>query len=141
MKTAPLLHQGKPMTSALRVRFGTYPTGTAADVIPSVVLQSTETVYGLLRRGEVVQGYLEPGDGTRYDLVLTPVGEGAPHAPQPGLIVSRMVGGRVLGCAVLWDWTSEPNEFQIEEAAAKLCNGNEWSMKLLAWWITELLAF
>lgn len=132
-----LIYRDKPMASEMHVRVGTY--GPTAYGGTGIMLYQIENVRAALRRGEVVQGYIEPGDATRYDFVLTPVGDGAPHRPQPGLIVTRLTSGHINACAVLWDWTTGASAFQREEAAAKLSKGNEWSAKLIDWWLGELL--
>lgn len=93
----------------------------------------------LLKMGNAQHVYLEPGDYTRYELVLTPIEAGSTHKPQPGLLVTRLLGGRVHGDpAILWDWPTGASEFQIEEAAVLLSDGNQWAMILFMWWLALL---
>lgn len=100
-----------------------------ANIGPDVLLQ-------LLHQGMQVHVQLEPGDGTRYDLLLTwlPAVRTAFHLgdeARDGLLVTRVVGGQVVGSAV-YGWFSYG-------AIARIANGNEWSAELLSWWLDELL--
>lgn len=77
-----------------------------------------------MRREDAVRVVLEPGDGTRYDLVLARVG-GA-------LFLTRYVGGDSAGTELV-------NEWSAATVARILSCGNSWSEQLLAWWLRELL--
>lgn len=80
---------------------------------------------------------LEPGDATRYDLLITwGVAHTSAFGLSPGqscesLIVLRLVSGEVRG-ATLFGWMNYG-------AVAQIANGNEWSATLLTWWLDEFL--
>lgn len=77
-----------------------------------------------LRGEDAARVVLEPGDGTRYDLVLARV--------RGGLFLTRYVGGDPIGTELVTAWT-------VDEAAALLRNSNAWSAQLLAWWLRQVL--
>lgn len=120
MKT--LAYRGSPLTTDTL-----YP--------PTRETIELDELRATLKGGHHTYVHYEPGDYTRYDLVLTPIAQ----ANQRAVIVTRLVGGYIAGCAVLWDWERRGHdEFAMEEAARLLSNGNDWTTQLFAWWLTAL---
>lgn len=79
---------------------------------------------------------LEPGDATRYTLVLTRLAtreavRAGWHRDDIIIQVTRIVGGRPAGTALL----CLEDEYQRHEAATTMWNGNEWTGMVLAWWL------
>lgn len=101
-----------------------------------------------LRDGRTVYVCLEPGDATRYDLLITPFSgirgnnqgprnEGLPtwNPDEEHFVVSRLVDMRPLHSAVIWRdcWDGE------HIALARYGVGvNEWTHELLSWWFARL---
>jgi hypothetical protein len=92
-----------------------------------------------LRLGRQVFAMLEPGDATRYELLITWCT--APHlgqafnlgdAAKDALLVVRTVNGSICG-ACLYGWMAHGSVMHIS-------NGIDWSAKLLSWWLDGLLA-
>ncbi len=90
-----------------------------------------------LRMGQQVAVILEPGDASRYTLLITWAlsveqafyfGDSASDA----LLVTRVIGGHILG-SVLFGWMNYG-------AVVGIAQGNEWTGKLLAWWLEAVLA-
>lgn len=83
----------------------------------------------LKERGTSSYIILEPGDATRYELIVS-------RPPTGGLIVQRVSGGEPSGTAfMLYEYT------RVEEIEHRLKdNGchNAWSRTLLAWWLDGL---
>lgn len=79
-----------------------------------------------------MQFALEPGDATRYNLVIARLKQGSSE----GWLITILDGGlnKITGSAVLWT----PNAYEIGEAALALCGGNIWTQHLLDWWLKEL---
>jgi hypothetical protein len=90
-----------------------------------------------LRAGQTVQLYLEPGDGTRYDLIIAPVlrDEGIIDT----LLVGRTTGkgGDFRAGALLPNFDSAMPEYCHAEVE-RLANGYAWSLHLLMWWFGKL---
>jgi hypothetical protein len=92
-----------------------------------------------LRTRRAVHVQLEPGDGTRYDLVVTwaPAIAGAFYltARDAGdfLHVTRVIGGDLIYSMLF-------GEASIRPAHMPIANGNEWTAVVLAWWLDELLS-
>lgn len=78
---------------------------------------------------------LDPGDATRYELLITWV----PHLrtafrfDEPGdhLLVVRLISGDPIAVSLFG--------YAVFGGAGRLANGNEWSAVLLNWWLDELL--
>ena len=75
---------------------------------------------------------LQPGDGTRYDLLLTlrSTIEGAEQGgwgEEPSLFASRYIGGRGVGCTSVW---SDCHQWDLETVS----NSNSWTARVLSWW-------
>lgn len=99
---------------------------------------SLEEVAADLTAGRTVSVTLEPGDSTRYELLIVPLWEHtvrlagwSAEDEYNGLLVVRLIGGepRESGVVLLRDipWT-----------VSKFCK-NDWTVELLAWWF-QLLA-
>jgi hypothetical protein len=90
-----------------------------------------------LNAGQTVQLYLEPGDGTRYDLIIAPVlmDEGVIDT----LLVGRTTGkgGDFRAGALLPNFDSAMPEYCHAEVE-RLANGYAWSLHLLMWWFGKL---
>jgi hypothetical protein len=69
---------------------------------------------------------LEPGDGTRYDLVLIPELGGS-----NGLHTYRFIGGDPYSSEYVYP-------YNIKKAMELLAGNNTWSIELLTWWMIEL---
>ncbi len=79
---------------------------------------------------------LEPGDGTQYDLILSP-GEPVndvlhydPTAVKQALIVVRVTGGDPCGLAIV----APHDYFHVYD----LSNSNEWTVAFFTWWFATL---
>jgi hypothetical protein len=90
----------------------------------------------LLNAGRTVQLYLEPGDGTRYDLIIAPVMDGDIIDT---LLVGRTTGkgGEFRAGALLPNLDSATPEYCHAEVE-RLANGYAWSLHLLMWWFGKL---
>lgn len=121
---------GRPMSSLADVLL--FNGGARHEVTP-------EQVRTRLLAGSVTHLELSPGDGTRYELVLSPI----TLAGQPGLCLMRMVGGEPIGRpAIVWDWSHHQrvSEFGLDVAADGLSNGNEWTASVMRWYLRRLCA-
>jgi len=94
---------------------------------------SLADVVTALYEGRIAEVQLEPGDQTRYDLVLIP-DTALPllfqvHRDDPtcGIMAVRVVGGEPCKSLCLMPW--ERWKF------GQLSEGNEWTAELLAWWL------
>lgn len=73
---------------------------------------------------------LEPGDGTRYDVIVTRV-------DRQSFYVSRIVGGDLLNTdPVLVQ--AHMHEKELKAAITPLIQGNAWTAMLMTWWLAEL---
>lgn len=83
-----------------------------------------------VRQGVPLYVVLEPGDGTRYDLVVSRLAraERLPGEPMQ-FVVSRIQSGTHVA-SQLFD-AEKPD-------ASAIANGNDWSATVLAWWLSEL---
>lgn len=124
-----LLYHGKPMKSSVTVR----STISGIRSREGVELSQIADDLGL---GRAVDLTLEPGDGTRYDLILAPITSG--DRPQQGLGVLRQRGGNFIAGGLLWNWCEGPSDFDLSQLAADLHNGSLWTEVLLLWWFTSL---
>lgn len=81
-----------------------------------------------LRAGaQVLDVHLEPGDSTRYTFDLI----GRQDTPDKVLLVMRKRGHEVVGAA----WCSR---YEEDEVAWQLRGGNEWSARVIAWFLHSL---
>lgn len=107
---------------------------------------SMANLVALLASGRTVYVCLEPGDETRYDLLITPFasirrddfdGKGLPtwNPDEPHLVVTRLVDLRPAYGAVIW-----PGCWDGEHAALATYGKaiNEWTHELLTWWFARL---
>jgi hypothetical protein len=102
-----------------------------------------------IRDAQPVYVCLQPGDQTRYDLLIVPFSaihgnpenardEGLPtwDEDEPHLVVSRLVDMRPMYSAVIWRgcWDGE------HRTLATYGDGrvNEWTHALLTWWFARL---
>ncbi len=85
---------------------------------------------------------LQPGDGTRYELLLVPmwentvrlVGWGAEDSYN-GLVAVRLRGGYPAGASIVF--LNRPNA--VNELS-RLSGDNDWTATLLEWWFQHLAA-
>lgn len=98
-----------------------------------------DTIRQLLVKGEHVFVRLEPGDATRYELLLTPFyPDGSPRAQQ-SLSCTRMINGAPVGTAVIHRFEEGLDRFHQIILGKELSNGNEWSEMVFRWWFDKLL--
>lgn len=90
------------------------------------VSQDIETLVVQLQHGMGRHVVLEPGDSTRYDLVITPT------IHDKELCVTRLIGGDPVA-SILVHPHSGDYEF------SKLANSNNWTWELLKWWFYGLM--
>jgi hypothetical protein len=114
-----LLYHGRPMAR--------HPIGKRIEAVASD-----------LRNGHAVGVELQPGDGTVYYLLLAPAWnpnhrDAAPHVGDDRRSSTLIVGYHSYGMAPLSD------RADWGYVAEKL-NCNEWTARLLAWWLAELWA-
>jgi hypothetical protein len=92
---------------------------------------SEEYTAGLIRRllfeNYAIYVELQPGDATRYGLIL--------HPMQEGFIVTRL-GGKI-DWPLLVNWHEELSDPITSTEALSL--GNPWTAKVLYWWLDNLL--
>ncbi len=88
-------------------------------------------ILGLLTEGYAVFVQLEPGDGTRYGLLLT----ADLYADSECLTVVRI--GVPNGRALFVGPANEGAALQPDECMP-LARSNEWSRVFFAWWLNEL---
>lgn len=118
----------------------TYRGGKPLAVEP--INTTRESVVRRLRDGVSVCVQLEPGDGTHYGLMLTPLGTpdvmgglgrlGIPPLDALGYLwCTDVVNKR--GCPVRFPspWVLGPHDFED-------MSNNKWSQVLLAWWFNRL---
>lgn len=121
MSATDLRYYGRPMNrDAITVAEGYCPV-------------TFESFVQTLRSGTAEVVYLEPGDGTRYTLLLALVEEG----DQPCLVVSRLNVGPEQYASLafqLWDFDG----FSAARAASHMACGNPWSEQVLAWWLRQV---
>lgn len=94
-------------------------------------------VLDLLHDGRTVYVCLEPGDATRYDLLITPVsgicvgdtvyGRLPSWGKEYSIMVTRLIGMRPAFSNMI-----APNMFDGE--LLEIANNNQWSKTLLNWW-------
>ena len=120
-----------------------YRPGTMMQVEPINV--SLSEVAGTLRLNEPVVVILEPGDATRYHLLLVPLRLGdfvSGHLGDFGiqaseadnyLFVSKLSGYECPGTWVPYGPDRAVGTHDVTELA-----NNEWSRVLLAWWLSNL---
>ncbi|KKN88120.1 hypothetical protein LCGC14_0251920 [marine sediment metagenome] len=124
---SPIEYQGKPMTFD--------PTNI-----------SVLRVVQLLYRGTPQVVILEPGDATRYVLLLVPLGTGiAPYLGDYGILsresnqylfVSKLAGEECLGT-----WIPFGQDRVVRTHNVVPLSNNEWSRQFLAWWFTSLYEY
>ncbi len=102
-------------------------------------------VVGTLRLNEPVAVILEPGDATRYTLLLVPMRPGDSVSPHLGwygipeeeadnyLFVSNLSDSECPGTWVPFGPGRIVGTYDVTELSK-----NEWSQKLIAWWLTNL---
>lgn len=79
-----------------------------------------------MAKGQPIYAKLEPGDGTRYELIVT-------HLPHYGTLVARIDYGveRVRGVYL-------GDHFPARELVP-MCGPNPWTRTFLDWWLHALL--
>lgn len=117
--------------------------GRALSAEPSNA--SLAYVANLLNVGRPAYVCLEPGDATRYDLLIVPFngicnGPNEPGLPtwnpaETHLVVTRLVGMRPGPSAVIWRdcWDGEHRELALYGVSV-----NEWTHQVFAWWFARL---
>lgn len=102
-------------------------------------------VAAMLRLNQPVVAILEPGDATRYTLLLVPIGDGDQVSPYLGwlgiqeedadnyLFVSNLHPEECPGTWVPFGPGVEVGIYDVTDLSK-----NEWSRNLIAWWLTEL---
>ncbi len=99
-------------------------------------------VAWMLNVGTAVTVRLEPGDATRYELLLVPmagpfikIGNYSAEDTESGLIVTRFVGGTPEGTGIvlLNRLEAESSDEMIDVQFSEWVS-NIWSMRLLNWW-------
>lgn len=118
--------------------------GVELQADPAIVVTAkaeTHTTLAAIREQLLVysrclQVYFEPGDATRYVLVLSPITN---FSGQRGLLVTRLSGGYPCGEShMLWDWNKWANAYECIQAGAKISGGNDWSAEVISWWLKNL---
>lgn len=102
---------------------------------PQPINMSLKRAAALLALRSTVVVTLEPGDATRYDLVLTPlpwVGNYSDEDQGAGLLVTRFRGGDAVACGVVL-----LNREYHNNIPALACD-NLWTEVLFYWWFTLL---
>jgi len=101
-----------------------------------------EFLLDTLRSGRQAHVVLEPGDCSRYDLLVTWLptlsnehGFGvfrlAADDAKDGLLVTRVRGGQIVGTALV-GWFNHGG-------VRAIADGNEWSAEFFDWWCSELI--
>lgn len=89
---------------------------------------------------------LEPGDMTRYMLLLTPVDRKGIRECLGSIGIPRDVAGRYLHVTKLasdprgqgWAWVPWIDGVEIEVRDVAEIHANQWTQQVFAWWLTEL---
>lgn len=98
-------------------------------------------VVSSLLDGHSVYVDLQPGDGTRYELLLQPLDAflydqtGTVGVPswEPGyLLVTRLIGGQPVASVIIG---AVPDESLGMSELMPLSHGNAWTLDLLTWWL------
>ena len=121
-----LLYNGEPMQPNMHAIGGRYGR-----------MESFEGIRATVRAGTAVHFSLQPGDATAYELLIAPL---ASPSQQEGIVIVRLRGGDAEACAELWDWTTGASTHQLQDAAAKLSLGDDWSYAIMMWWLDQLCA-
>lgn len=115
----------------------TYRLGDAPMDPQPANITLIEAVHAL-RRGIPQAITLEPGDMTRYDLLITPLRPADDTIFHYGfggedcaLLVTRVIGGDPAESSVIIN--------EVEHRPLEIAHGNEWSGILLRWWLKGLL--
>ena len=100
-------------------------------------------VVGTLRLNEPIVVMLEPGDATRYVLLLVPMRKGDSVSPHLGFIgispgddylfVSYLSSRECPGTFVPFGPDESADTYDVDELTK-----NEWSRIFLSWWLTNL---
>lgn len=98
---------------------------------------SREDLLVRLLGGHPTVAFLEPGDGTRYELVLVPLrpADWTTMNWDPArlrLLVVRTIGGTPIGATIV--------EHALAHVINPIANNNYHSARVLRWWLTWLLA-
>ena len=127
MMTSPIEYQGKPMTFD--------PINVSVLRVVQLLYQDTPQVV-----------ILEPGDATRYILLLVPLGTNiAPYLSDYGipsrestqyLFVSKLTDEECLGT-----WIPFGQDRVVGTYNVVPLSNNEWSRQFLAWWFTSLYEY
>ncbi len=114
-----LVYHGRPMAwTPSRVRCIHGGTVLAADEPEGGPLSRLRQIVGLLRDGYGCVVELQPGDGTRYSLVLLPLHDG---------FLAGLTGTRRIGSPRAW--FGKPFVFEDE---------NPWTAAFISWWASAL---
>lgn len=93
-----------------------------------------------LTQGKVLYVQLEPGDATRYDLMMFSHAESFQHpsAPRNALWtwIIRERGGDPVACDSFRLWPDDP--FARYKVGAALSDGSHYTAAFLSWWLDEL---
>lgn len=76
--------------------------------------------------------HLEPGDGTRYELIVS-------HTMGEALVVQRVIGGDAMGTPAQLYSHSDINEIK-QRLLESGGYANPWSLEFISWWLEELIA-
>lgn len=109
----------------------------AVQMDPSNKLMSHEDTVRLLVAHTPTPVRLEPGDATRYDLLVwlldARTAAALHYSPmEQYFLVTRFVGGDPVGSAIVRAHVPLPHE------VVPIANENEWSLTLLHWYLTFL---
>lgn len=122
----------------LEYRPGKLMNGTPINVAMSEVV-------GTLRLNEPILVSLEPGDATRYTLLLVPIRRGDHVSPHLGwigipeesadnyLFVSNLSADGCPGTWVPYGPGINVGTYDVSDLSR-----NEWSQRLISWWLTNL---
>ncbi len=118
-----LAYHGRPLHfPAIVLVHGLTPSGPFESPEPPEV----ESILTILRARYTALVAIEPGDGTRYGLLLSFGG----RAPSFALYLARVEGGPSVRIDLERAMTTEDMR--------PLANGNDWTAACLAWWANEL---
>lgn len=92
---------------------------------PSLI--SADDIRALLEDGYGLIVELQPGDATRYSLVLAPTADGA--------VVCMTGRAKDIAGPYRMAWSVPVTEVDVVDL-----HRNEWSRRLIAWWLEELRA-
>lgn len=101
-------------------------------------LRTIAEVRERLERGESMCVRLEPGDGTRYEFLLTPFFPDAGPRIRHALLVTRVISSDVIGSRLIFDWAGGMDDYNLQIAGMDLSNGNTWSEQIFRWWLDLL---